>query len=124
MITFFITLSRFARGLWYGFKDPEFKGLFTFVVILLFAGTLFYSQVEHWRIIDSFYFTVITLSTVGYGDFSPHTDIGKLFTTVYIMIGVGTLLGFVNLVAHHTKENDPIHQFFSGKNGKKEEDTK
>ncbi|CAN5184991.1 potassium channel family protein [soil metagenome] len=124
MITFFIALSRFARGLWYGFKDPEFKGLFTFVILLLFSGTVFYNQVEHWRIIDSFYFTVTTLSTVGFGDFAPKTDLGKIFTTIYILTGVGTLLGFVNIVAHHSKENDPIHQFFVNKSGKEKEKEK
>ncbi len=108
MFTLFITLMRFLRGVWYGFKDPEFKGLFFFVVILLISGTTFYSTVEHWRILDSLYFSITTLTTVGFGDLAPKTDIGKIFTMIYILVGIGTLLGFVNLIAHHTQKNDPI----------------
>lgn len=113
MVSFFITLTRFLRGLWYGFKDPEFKGLFFFVIILLLSGTIFYAQVEHWRVLDSLYFSVTTLTTIGFGDFSPKTDIGKIFTIIYIFIGIGTLLGFVNLIAHHTQQNDLLtNRFF------------
>lgn len=113
MVSFFITLTRFLRGLWYGFKDPEFKGLFFFVIILLLSGTIFYAQVEHWRVLDSLYFSVTTLTTIGFGDFSPKTDIGKIFTIVYIFIGIGTLLGFVNLIANHTQQNDLLtNRFF------------
>lgn len=38
---------------------------------------------------------VVTLATVGYGDFTPKTDAGKLFTVLYVLIGVGILLSFV-----------------------------
>lgn len=75
-------------------------------------GTYFYTHVEHWKLLDSFYFTVTTLATVGYGDLTPKTDIGKIFTIMYIMIGVGLLLGFVNYFARHTKETDPIVTLF------------
>ena len=112
MLSLVFTLTRFFRGLWFGFKDPEFKGLFFFVVLLLIVGTIFYSSVEGWRILDSLYFSVTTLVTVGFGDFSPQTDIGKIFTILYIFTGVGALLGFLNLVTHHSQENDPIHKFF------------
>lgn len=43
---------------------------------------------------NSLYFSVITLTTIGYGDFSPQTDLGKMFTLVYIVIGVALILGF------------------------------
>lgn len=122
MFSFFITGIRFSRGLWAGFKDPEFRGLFFFVVIILLTGTVFYTQIEHWKWLDSLYFSITTLATVGYGDLAPQTDLGKIFTMIYIFIGVGTLLGFINLVAHHAKENDPIHNFLQGK--KKEDDKK
>lgn len=121
MISLIVTLFRFLRGVIYGLKDPEFAGLFAFVIILLFTGTIFYSRVEGWSIIDALYFSVITLATVGYGDFAPQTDVGKIFTVVYILVGVGTLLGFLNLVAHHTKENDPIHRLLYKRIGRKQD---
>jgi hypothetical protein len=38
-------------------------------------------------LLDSLYFSVITLATVAYGDFSPYTMAGKIFTVFYIFIG-------------------------------------
>jgi voltage-gated potassium channel Kch len=52
--------------------------------------------VEHFKWIDSYYFSVITLATVGYGDFVPHTNFGKIFTTFYIFIGVGIITTFIS----------------------------
>jgi voltage-gated potassium channel len=52
----------------------------------------------------SLYFSVITLTTVGYGDFSPSTKAGKISTMFNIFIGIGIILGFVNAVAEHSME--------------------
>ncbi len=62
-------------------------------IICLVVGVLFYHNIEGLSPIDAVYFTTMTLTTVGYGDFSPHTDAGKLFTAVYAVIGVGVFLG-------------------------------
>ena len=48
---------------------------------------------EDLRLLDSFYFSVVTLATVGYGDFTPQTDAGKLFTAVYVLVGIMGPLG-------------------------------
>lgn len=101
MFSFLLTFLRFFRAIRNGFADKEFRGLLFFVVFLLIAGTAFYSSVEHWKILDSFYFSVTTLTTVGLGDFAPKTDIGKIFTVFYIFVGVGTLLSFITVVAQH-----------------------
>lgn len=61
--------------------------------ICLVVGVLFYHNIEGLRPVDAVYFTTMTLTTVGYGDFSPHTDVGKLFTAAYALIGVGIFLG-------------------------------
>jgi voltage-gated potassium channel len=102
MVTFAIVLFRFFRGIWLGLKDPEFEGLLFTVMILLVTGTIFYMQVEKWDWLDSLFFSVTTLTTVGYGQPYPHTVAGKVFTIIYIFIGLGAILGFVNILAHHT----------------------
>lgn len=104
MVPFLWILIRFARALWRSLKDPEFQGLFFLVIVMLVSGTFFYWRVEGWSLLDSLYFSVITLTTVGYGDFSPTTTAGKIFTIFYIFIGLGIILGFVNAVAERSMQ--------------------
>ena len=101
MFAFYIFIVNFYRRLKIGFKDREFRGLFYSVLLLLLFGTIFYHAYEGWSWIDSFYFSVITLSTVGYGDFSPKTPVGKLFTALYILIGLGILTNFIFKLAEY-----------------------
>lgn len=91
-------LIRSVRGL---ASDPESRGLLSLVVGLIGGGALFYRQVEDLTWLDSFYFTVVTLTTVGYGDISPTTAAGKLFTMAYLLIGVGLLVTFAARLSRH-----------------------
>lgn len=77
-------------------KIGALVGLTTSIVII---GMIFYHHVEHFDYIDALYFSVITLTTVGYGDFSPSTDIGKIFTIVYIIVGIGILMAFIDTLS-------------------------
>jgi voltage-gated potassium channel len=44
---------------------------------------------------------VITLTTIGYGDFTPQTDFGKIFNMFYIVMGLGLILSFIQTVRDH-----------------------
>ncbi|KAB7529640.1 two pore domain potassium channel family protein [Flagellimonas olearia] len=78
-------------------------------MFLLIGSTLFYSQTEHWSVIDSLYFSVMTMATVGYGDFVPTTDLGKIFTIIYAFLSIGTFVAFtakiVRLILEDGKKN-------------------
>jgi voltage-gated potassium channel len=91
----------FLRVLRKMLNDPKFRSLLYLVVLTLTVGTIFYHTVEGWRWLDSLYFSVITLTTVGYGDFTPETDMGKIFTMVYIFVGLGILVGFVTPIGEY-----------------------
>lgn len=60
------------------------------VFLGLFAGgTVGYSILEGWKPFDALYMTVITLATVGYGEFKPLSEAGRAFTMGLIIVGVG-----------------------------------
>ena len=96
----------FFRELWDLFKQRQYRALLAWVVILLAIGTIFYNQIEGWEIIDSLYFSVVTLVTVGYGDFAPETTAGKVFAMVYMLFGLSILAAFVSMLA---KQRQVIH---------------
>ncbi len=101
MVAFFITLRGLFGALLRGWSDPEFRALGFLVTALVTAGTVFYWQAEGWSVVDSLYFSVITLTTVGYGDLTPGSTGGKLFTVAYILLGLGILVSFLSMVARH-----------------------
>lgn len=59
-------------------------------------GVVFYHFTEGLNWIDSLYFCVITLTTIGYGDITPKTQAGRLFTTFYVLIGIGIFAAVIN----------------------------
>jgi voltage-gated potassium channel len=92
-----ISFARIVVRLW--IRDPDFRSLVLLVFLTLLIGTIFYSIQEGWGLIDAFYFSVTTLTTVGFGDPSPTTPVGKLFTVGYILSGLGLLAAFINAIA-------------------------
>jgi voltage-gated potassium channel len=86
------------RALADGFRDPDARPLYLAAIGLLILGTIFYTLVEGWTVLDALYFCVTTLATVGFGDITPQTALGRAFTIVYILAGVSVLLAFANAV--------------------------
>lgn len=71
---------------------------FAWAAIWILIGTLVYHYLEGWAWLDAVYFCVVTLATVGYGDFTPNTPLAKIFTILYIINGIGILLFFIDKV--------------------------
>ena len=90
----FVTLGRLYRDM---FKQPETRALMMMALGVLAIGVVFYTNVEHWSLVDAIYFCVVTLGTVGYGDITPTTDVGKIFTVFYILFGLAVIGGFATL---------------------------
>src|SRR5436853_340737 len=59
-------------------------------VVLVMLGTLGYQFLEGLNVADAMYLTIMTLTTVGYGDIVPHTQAGRFFTMALVLSGVFT----------------------------------
>jgi voltage-gated potassium channel Kch len=77
--------KRTAREEW---NKHAFRYIAGLALLVLGTGTVVYHYVEDWSWVDSFYFSSVTLTTVGFGDFVPTTDASKLFTVFYIFSGI------------------------------------
>lgn len=95
MISFLLNIYRLLVAIVDGVRtDAEFRALGFLLVTLLGSATLFYWQYEGWRPIDALYFSVVTMATIGYGDFSPSSDAGKVFTMIYAFLSIGVFVAF------------------------------
>ena len=82
-------------------KDKQYLKLLALTTSVIGFGTFMYRYLEDWHWIDCLYFSVVTLTTVGYGDFAPTTNAGKIFTIFYIIIGLGIILNFIEIIHLH-----------------------
>ncbi len=96
LVLAFHKLSRAMLAVW---RDPETKALPVVAGALIVSGTIFYWRVEDWTIIQSLYFSVVTLTTVGFGDFAPTTPGAQIFTIFYILTGIGVFVALLASVA-------------------------
>ncbi|MDI3337191.1 potassium channel family protein [Defluviimonas aestuarii] len=99
MLSFALTVLRLIKAVVRSWRVPTFRATLFLAAVILLSGTVFYRGVEGWSWVDSLYFSATTISTVGLGDLSPQTEIGKLFTVVYIFVGVGVFVALFTQLA-------------------------
>ena len=58
-------------------------------LLVALAGTVGYSKFEGWEFSEAFYATIITMTTIGYGDYSPSTPLGRVFTIFLSLFAIG-----------------------------------
>ncbi len=68
------------------------RDAYILLVLWIIVGALVFSYLEGWQFLDALYFSVISITTVGYGDLVPSTPAGKFFTVVFLLVGVGLAL--------------------------------
>ncbi len=73
---------------------------------LILAGTSAYRVLEGWSLLDSLWMSVITLTTIGYGEVHPLSDPGRLFTIVYIFMALGIYTRGVTTAARYVADGD------------------
>jgi voltage-gated potassium channel len=67
------------------------RGPLALLLLAMLFGTLGYMVIEGWSLGDSAYMMIITLATIGYGEVRPLSSIGRVFTSILILIGVAVL---------------------------------
>jgi voltage-gated potassium channel Kch len=99
MLPLALAFRGLARAVAAVLRDPETKALPFVAVALVLTGTLFYWRFEDWTIVESLYFSVVTLTTVGYGDLSPTSAGTQIFTIFYILTGIGIFVALLASIA-------------------------
>jgi voltage-gated potassium channel len=74
------------------------RGIGLLAAILCF-GTVGYMVIEKWDALDALYMTVITITTVGFGEIHPISEAGRIFTIILIFVGIGIVAYILGLVA-------------------------
>lgn len=79
------------------------SGLILIIALFIYGviGSIFIMKLN---LIDSIYYSVITMATVGYGDYIPHTGIQKLFATTLALGGVALLAYVFNIILTNVRE--------------------
>lgn len=97
----FANTRSFLNGLLEALADSTVRMLLALTFSMILLAALIYTQLEGWGLVDSIYFATVTIATVGYGDFSPQTTAGKLFTVGYIVVGIGLFVAMASALADH-----------------------
>lgn len=96
-----VLVRRLTAALRRGWGDPSFRGVVWLAVTMILVGGVFYARAEGWTFFQGIYFSVITLTTVGYGDLAPVTFAGRLFTIFYVLVGIGIIVALAGELASH-----------------------
>ncbi len=107
MIGFILNILKLTRAIVLGVRnDQEFRILLFLLISLLIGSTVFFSQAEGWSTIDSLYFSVMTMSTVGYGDLVPTTTDSKIFTIIFTFLSIGVFVSLITKIVAVTLEQN------------------
>lgn len=79
-------------------KDRDSRSTVLWAAGTLLLGTLAYTLMEGWSPLDSLYFCVISLATVGYGDLAPSGPLSRIFTIFYVLNGIAILLSLIDRI--------------------------
>jgi len=79
--------------------------------IAIILGTLGFRLIEGWSFVDSFYVTVQTLTTVGYGDLPPRSVAGRGFAVIVMLIGVGGVALAASTIVQSVVQSEMVSAF-------------
>ncbi|MDQ3061334.1 MAG: potassium channel family protein, partial [Acidobacteriota bacterium] len=84
------------------------------VLAISFGATGFY-LIEGFSVLDSIYLATETVTTVGYGDIAPKSPTGRIFAIVFMLVGGGTVLYSLTVLAQAVIQSEIIEAFGKGR---------
>ena len=98
-MTPFRNIRQLFRGLVAALGEPEVQAAVMLAAALIVFATIFYRIVEGWSLLDLAYFSVVTIATVGYGDFFAEDGSRQDLHVGYIFTGIGIFVAAVTALA-------------------------
>jgi len=83
------------------------------IIGILLLGTAGYSFIEGFSFLEALYMTVITISTVGFGEVHPLSDAGRVFTIVLILLNIGLFTYFITIISQYIMDGEFIRNYKS-----------
>jgi voltage-gated potassium channel len=84
------------------------------LISLLLTGTIGYKLIEGYRLLDALYMTVITVTTVGYGEVVPLSENGRIFTIILIIISFGTFAYAITSISNYVISGE-LNNYFKNR---------
>lgn len=90
---------RLVKAVFAAFRSTQVQALILICTLIALAEAAVFTHLEDWRFLDAFYFSVVSMATVGYGDFVPTTALGKIASLAFLLVGVGVFVLTVSSIA-------------------------
>jgi len=84
-----ILIGKFKKNIDKFLKTNNFNYVIWFTILTVIIGALGFSLIENKSFSDGLWWSFVTVTTVGYGDMSPTTGIGRVLAAILMLIGIG-----------------------------------
>ncbi|KAI1305787.1 Potassium channel subfamily K member 18 [Halotydeus destructor] len=71
---------------------------FLILVAYMFLGAVIFSYTDNWTLFDSFYFVYISMSTIGFGDLTPKSEVSMIAASIYLLFGLALTSMCINVI--------------------------
>lgn len=85
-------------------RGAELKILLITLFVWLGLGTIVFMVIEKWNFVEAVYFTMVTLTTIGLGDFAPVEIGGKIILYIFTFVGIGLVATLIHVVGDMAKK--------------------
>lgn len=89
LVRFAVLIYKFKNRADNFLKTNNFQYILIITVVIVFLGAFGISIAEDKTFSDSIWWSFVTTTTVGYGDISPATNIGRIIASILMLVGIG-----------------------------------